>query len=81
MSGPVPRFSDIMANISDLIFEKVTFVKSEADSIFGENFTDAFKVNEDFVRVATEEKNAINDCAASIHKLGFIELNFVCLSD
>ena len=53
MSGAVSRFGDVMANIFDSSFEKVTFVESEADSIFEKNFTGAFKVNEDFVKVAT----------------------------
>ena len=70
-----------MANIFDLSSEKVTFVKSEADSIFEKNFTDAFKVNEDCVKVAAYKKIVINNGASSIHKLSFIEVNFVCLSD
>ena len=70
-----------MANIFYYSFEKVTFVESEADSIFEINFTDALWVNEDCVKVDTEEKNLINDGAADRHKLGFIGVNSVCLSD
>ena len=51
LSGAVPRISDIMADIFDSIFKRITFVESEADSIFEKNFTDAFKVNEDFSRL------------------------------
>ena len=81
MSGEVPRFGDIMDDIFDSIFEEVTFFYSESDSIFEKNFTDAFKVNEDYVKVATEYKNVINYGASAGHKLGFIEVNFFCLSD
>ena len=70
-----------MASIFDSSFEKFTVFESEADLIFGKNFTNLFKVNEDCVKVATEEKNVINNGAAAGHKLGFIELNSVCLSD
>ena len=70
-----------MADIFDLSFEKVTFVESGAELIFEKNFTDAFKVNKDCTKVATEEKNVINDGAAAGHKIGFIEVNLVCLSD
>ena len=47
MSVTVPCFGDIMADIFDSSFEKVVFVKYEADSIFEKNFTESFKVNED----------------------------------
>ena len=70
-----------MADIFDLISEKVTFVESKADPIFEENFTDAFKVNNDCFKVATEEKNVIKNCAADRHELGLIEVHIVCLSD
>ena len=76
MSGAVPRFGDITADIFNSSFEKVTFFESEADSIFEKNFTDAFKVNGDCVNVAIEEKNVINNGAAARHKRGFIEVNF-----
>ena len=66
-----------MADIFDSSFEKVTFVESEADSIFEKNFTDAFKINEDYVKVTTEEKNVINGGAAAGHKLVFIEVIFL----
>ena len=52
MSGAVTRFGDVMADIFNSSFEKVTFVKSEADSIFEKKRTDTFKVNEFFVKVA-----------------------------
>ena len=81
MSREVRLFGDIMSNIFNSSFEKITFVEYEADSIFEKNFTDAFKVNEDCVKVASEEKNFINNDAAVRHKHGFIEVNFVCLSD
>ena len=70
----------MMANIFDLSFEIITFDESEADSIFEKKITYAFKVNEDCVKVATEEKNVINNGAAARHKLGFIDVNLVCLS-
>ena len=70
-----------MADIFKSSVEKVTFVKSEADSIFEKNFTDAFKVNKDCVKVATGEKNYINDGKADGHKLGFIEVNFICFGE
>ena len=53
MSCEVTCFGDVMADIFDSIFEKFTFFKSEADSIFDKKFTDTFKVNEDGVKVAT----------------------------
>ena len=70
-----------MADIFDLSFEKVKFVESETDSIFEKNFTDAFKVNENCVNVATEYKHVINNGVAAGHKLGFIEANVVCFSE
>ena len=54
-----------MANIFDSSFKKVKFVESETDSIFEKKITDAFKVNEDCVKVDTEEKNVINHGAAA----------------
>ena len=65
MSRAVPCFGDIMANIFDSSFKKVKFVESETESIFEKKITDAFKVNEDCVKVATEEKNFINHGAAA----------------
>ena len=64
-----------MADIFDLISEKVTFVESEADPIFEENFTDAFKVNKDCFKVYKEYKNVINIGAADRHTIRFIEVN------
>ena len=81
MSAAVPRFGDVMSEISNSTFEKVKFFESEADLIFEKKPTDAFKSNEDCVKVATEEKNVINNGAESGHKISFIEINFVCLSD
>ena len=81
MSGAVPRFGDIMDDIFDSIFEEVTFFYSESDSIFEKNFTDAFKVNDDYVKVATDDKNVINYGASAGHKFGFIEVKSSCLSD
>ena len=81
MSGAVPCFGDIIADIFDSIFEKVAFVGYEADSISEKNFADAFKVNEDCVKVDTLEKNVINYGVFDRHKLGFNEVNFVCVSD
>ena len=69
-----------MADIFDSSFKKITFVESEADLIFEKN-TDAFKVNDDYVKVDTEEKNVINNGVAARHKLGFIEVNIFYLSD
>ena len=79
-SVAVPCFSDIMDDIFDSIFEKVTFFKSESDSIFEKSFTDEFKVNEDCVKVSTEDNNVINYSVASRHNIGFIEVNSVCIS-
>ena len=70
-----------MSKISNSTFEKVKFFESEADLIFEKKPTDAFKSNEDCVKVATEEKNVINNGAESGHKISFIEVNIVCLSD
>ena len=75
LSGAVYRFGDVMTNIFDSIFEKVKFIKSEADLIFGENFTDAFKVNKDWFKVYKEYKNVINIGAADRHTIRFIEVN------
>ena len=47
LSGAVHRFDDVMANTFHSIYEKVTFVKYEADSIFEKKFTEKLKVNED----------------------------------
>ena len=79
MSAAVPRFGDVMSKISNSTFEKVKFFESEADLIFEKKLTDAFKANEDCVKVATEEKNAINNGAVARHKLSFIEVIFACL--
>ena len=81
MIRPVTCFNDVMANITDLIFEKVTFVESEAEFISEKNFTGALKLNNYCVKVATEEYNTINNGLASRHKLGFIEVNLVYLGD
>ena len=70
-----------MADIFDSSFEKVRFVDSEADSKFEKHFTDELKVNEDCSKVATEEKNFINNGAASGQKISFIEVRLVCLID
>ena len=70
-----------MVDIFDSSSEKFTFVESEADSIIEKIFTDAFKVYEDFIKVATEEKNVIRNSVADRHKVSFIEVNFVCLSN
>ena len=70
-----------MADIFDSSFEKVTFVESEADSKILKKFTYELKVNDDCVKVATEEKNFINNGAASGQKISFIEVRLVCLSD
>ena len=43
MSGAVLYFGDVTDDIFDSSFEKVTFVESEADSIFEKNFTDTFQ--------------------------------------
>ena len=53
MSGAVYLFGDVMVGILKSIFQKVTFFESEADSIFEKSFTDALKINEYYVRVAT----------------------------
>ena len=68
-SGEVPCFGEIMVDIFDSSSEKFTFVESEADSIIEKIFTDAFKVYEDFIKVATEEKNVINNGATAIKSL------------
>ena len=70
-----------MDDIFESSFEKVTFVESESDSMFEKNFIDTFKVNEDWVKVSIEENNFINDGAAEGNNIGFIEVNFVFLSD
>ena len=70
-----------MANIFKSSIEIVTFVEFEADSIFEKKLTDIFKVNKDCVKVATEDNNAINNCAGDVHKLFLIEVNFVYFSD
>ena len=74
MSGAVPCFGDVMADIFDSNFEKVTL------NIW-EKFTDIIKVNEDWVKVATEEKNVINNDEAAVHKIGFIKVNLICFRD
>ena len=79
--GAVPYFDDIVADILNSIFDKVTFVESEADAVFEKNFTDSFEVNEDRVKVSIEENNVINNGKAAGNKLGFIEVNSVCLSE
>ena len=56
-----------MADIFKSSVEKVTFVKSEVDSIFEKTFTDAFKVNGCCVKVATEENNITNNGATARH--------------
>ena len=81
MSGAVYLFGDVMVGILKSIFHKVTFFESEADSIFEKSFTDALKINEYYVRVATEENNVINNGAAVVHKLSFIEVKHFCLGD
>ena len=81
MIGAVPLFGYVMADTFDSSFEKVTCVESESDLIIEKNITDTFKVNEHFVKVSTEEKNVIRNAVADRHKLSFIEVNFVCLSN
>ena len=70
-----------MADTFDSSFEKIIFVESEDNLIFEKKITDAFKANENCVKVATEEKNVINNGAAARHKLGVVEVNSVFLSD
>ena len=81
MSGAVPLFGDIMVNIFESSFEKVTFVKSKADSIFEKHFTDAIKSNAYCIKVATEKKNVINIGAATGHSLVLLRCIIFCCSN
>ena len=45
------------------------------------NFIDALNLDEDCVKVDTEEKNVINNGVATGHNIGFIEVKIFCFGD